>query len=58
MFNRIFSRSVLGFANVSTIIEHALNANYTSIIAMIAGLIIFIIVVSAIYAKGEKKLNI
>lgn len=47
--------AVVGFANIFTIIEPALNGNYTSTIAMIAGPIIFIIVALLIYANGEKK---
>jgi len=36
--------AVVGFANLFTIIEPAINGNYTSTIAMIAGPIIFMIV--------------
>jgi amino acid transporter len=47
--------AVVGFANIFTIIEPALNGNYTSTIAMISGPIIFMIVALLIYAGSEKK---
>ena len=50
--------AVVGFANLFTIIEPALNGNYTSTMAMIAGPIIFMIVALVIYANGEKKSDI
>ena len=50
--------AVVGFANLFTIIEPALNGNYTSTMAMIAGPIIFMIVALVIYTKGKKKLDI
>lgn len=46
---------VVGFANFFTIIEPAINGNYKSTIAMIAGPLIFIIIALRIYANGEKK---
>jgi len=51
----IIVTAVVGFANIFTIIEPALNGNYSSAIAMIAGPILFIILASLIYAGGEKK---
>ncbi len=48
--------SVVGLANIFTIIEPAINGNYKSTIAMISGPIIFIIVALVIYSNGEKKI--
>ncbi|MFW2488932.1 glutamate/gamma-aminobutyrate family transporter YjeM [Clostridium chromiireducens] len=47
--------AVVGFANIFTIIEPALNGNYSSAIAMIAGPILFIILASLIYRSSEKR---
>jgi len=55
MYIGILVTIVVGFANFFTIIEPALNGDYISSIAMIAGPLIFIIVALVIYAKGEKK---
>lgn len=55
MYIGILVTIVVGFANFFTIIEPALNGDYISTIAMIAGPLIFIIVALIIYANGEKK---
>jgi amino acid transporter len=46
---------VVGFANFFTIIEPAINGNYKSTIAMIAGPLLFIAVALIIHWNGEKK---
>lgn len=55
IFAGVIVTAVVGFANLFTIIEPAINGDYKSTIAMIAGPLIFIILASIIYAKGEKK---
>ena len=47
--------ATVGFANIFTIIEPALNGDYTSTIAMIAGPVIFTIVALVILYAGNKK---
>ncbi|OOM73455.1 glutamate/gamma-aminobutyrate family transporter YjeM [Clostridium sp. BL-8] len=46
---------VVGFANIFTIIEPAIEGDYVSTISMIAGPLIFIVAALVIYARGEKK---
>ncbi len=46
---------VVGFANIFTIIEPAIEGDYVSTISMILGPLIFIIAALIIYARGEKK---
>ena len=53
----IIVTATVGFANIFTIIEPALNGDYTSTIAMIAGPVIFTIVALAILYFGDKREN-
>lgn len=55
MYIGILVTIVVGFANFFTIIEPALNGDYISSIAMIAGPVIFIAAALIIYSNGEKK---
>jgi amino acid transporter len=55
MFMGVVVTVVVGFANIFTIIEPAIDGDYVSTISMIAGPLIFIIVALIIYARGEKK---
>ena len=48
---------VVAFANFFTIIEPAINGNYKSTIAMIAGPVLFVIVALIIYSRGHSKNN-
>jgi amino acid transporter len=47
--------AVVGFANLFTIIEPAINGNYKSTIAMIAGPVIFAIAALIIFVVGDSK---
>lgn len=51
----IIVSATIGFANIFTIIEPALNGDYTSTIAMIAGPIVFTIIALTILYLGDKK---
>jgi len=55
IFMGIVVTAVVGFANLFTIIEPAINGDYTSTIAMIAGPVIFILSALIIYSRGERK---
>lgn len=55
MFMGIVVTVVVGFANIFTIIEPAINGDYVSTISMIAGPVIFMIVALIIYSRGNKK---
>lgn len=55
MFMGVVVTVVVGFANIFTIIEPAIDGDYVSTISMIAGPLIFIIAALIIYARGEKK---
>lgn len=58
IFMGIVVTVVVGFANIFTIIEPAINDDYSSTIAMISGPLLFIIVALLIYSNGEKKQDI
>jgi len=47
--------AVVGFANLFTIIEPAINGNYKSTIAMIAGPVIFAVAALIIFIVGDSK---
>ena len=51
----IIVTATVGFANIFTIIEPALNGDYVSTIAMIAGPVIFTIVALFILYVGNNK---
>ncbi|MFQ9615192.1 MAG: amino acid permease, partial [Clostridium butyricum] len=53
----IIVTATVGFANLFTIIEPALNGDYTSTIAMIAGPLVFTIIALIILYIGDKKEN-